>query len=226
MDISKRIRTLRKSLDITQEQLAKACGVSTQTVIRWEAGEREPSGDTLRSLVSALDTSVAYLMGETSNPQQGKAANIVMPRFEDMVKVLILPREAKACNGGGFDWGGEAFEFESEWFIPAPDLVRRYGSYKLIGMYTEGDSMEPDIQDGAMVIFTPDERESIAAGRIMVVNYNGRMIVRGVIEQGNHVILRAKNKEYVDITVKPDDDFWVCGRVLKIISMDDPKPVI
>lgn len=37
-DFGKRLKTLRKSVDITQEQLADALGISYQAVSKWETG--------------------------------------------------------------------------------------------------------------------------------------------------------------------------------------------
>lgn len=48
--------------------MAEALGVSPKTVSPWETGEREPDLATLHELARILDTSVAYLVGETDDP--------------------------------------------------------------------------------------------------------------------------------------------------------------
>lgn len=48
--------------------MAEALGVSPKTVSHWETGEREPDLATLHELARILDTSVAYLVGETDDP--------------------------------------------------------------------------------------------------------------------------------------------------------------
>lgn len=50
MNYSKKIKDLRESLLLTQEELAKKLGVSFATVNRWENGHYEPTMKTKRKL--------------------------------------------------------------------------------------------------------------------------------------------------------------------------------
>ncbi|MEG1837659.1 MAG: helix-turn-helix transcriptional regulator, partial [Synergistaceae bacterium] len=58
------LKTIRKDKKITQDIFAKEVCVSVDTVRRWESGEREPRYSDLQKIAKALNTSVAYLMGE------------------------------------------------------------------------------------------------------------------------------------------------------------------
>jgi DNA-binding transcriptional regulator YiaG len=44
------ILTLRKTLEMTQQQLADRIGAQRHTVARWELGENEPRGANLKAL--------------------------------------------------------------------------------------------------------------------------------------------------------------------------------
>ncbi len=55
-----KIKEKREELNITQEQLAEKCGVSTRTIQRIEAGA-EPKGHTLNALTKALGLEVSDL---------------------------------------------------------------------------------------------------------------------------------------------------------------------
>lgn len=44
------IKKLRKTLDLTQEQLAELIGAQRSTVARWELGENQPRGANLKAL--------------------------------------------------------------------------------------------------------------------------------------------------------------------------------
>ena len=50
-----RIRELRESLRLTQEEFARELGVSFTTVSRWENGHGKPSPLALRQLLDLLD---------------------------------------------------------------------------------------------------------------------------------------------------------------------------
>ena len=52
--ISNQIRVLRVARDMTQEQLANACGVTRQTIIALEAGKYSPSLELAFKLAIAL----------------------------------------------------------------------------------------------------------------------------------------------------------------------------
>ncbi len=59
-----RIRQARRRAGLSQEELAKASGVSPATVVQVELGHRRPQGRTLRKLAAALGVEVAELIEE------------------------------------------------------------------------------------------------------------------------------------------------------------------
>ena len=63
-----RMKKRREDLRLSQEALGKKIGVTGKTIWRLENGERESKSSALLQIASALDTSVAYLMGETEDP--------------------------------------------------------------------------------------------------------------------------------------------------------------
>jgi transcriptional regulator with XRE-family HTH domain len=68
INLSEQIKTIREREHLKQKDIAEKIGVSIQTVGRWERGERSPDAAGLQSLAAALNTSVAYLLGETDDP--------------------------------------------------------------------------------------------------------------------------------------------------------------
>ena len=67
MNITEKIKELRKKLNLTQEKLSEKIGVSAMTVRRWEWGDRIPRANELEKLAQALGTTAGYLLGETEN---------------------------------------------------------------------------------------------------------------------------------------------------------------
>lgn len=60
--LGEKIRKLRKSRDLTQEQLAELANIDPKTVIELEAGKRaNPTLQTLNKLARALKTSLENL---------------------------------------------------------------------------------------------------------------------------------------------------------------------
>jgi len=67
-----RIKELRESKRLSQEELSEKAGVSLRTIQRMENGESAPRGSTLRNIASSLDVSSDYF----STPTQEKTGTI------------------------------------------------------------------------------------------------------------------------------------------------------
>ena len=63
-----RIRECRKRAGVKQEELARAVGLSSITVSRYETGERDPKSADLINIAHALGCTVNELIGEDINP--------------------------------------------------------------------------------------------------------------------------------------------------------------
>ena len=61
MFMGERIKQKRKSLNLTQEELAGKMGVSYQAVSKWENDASMPDTAILPALANALDTNLDYL---------------------------------------------------------------------------------------------------------------------------------------------------------------------
>ncbi|EMG32518.1 helix-turn-helix domain-containing protein [Streptococcus oralis] len=59
----KRLREVRKSKKLTQQQIADEIGVNRGSYSNWEKGKREPSFENLVKLADLLDVSLDWLFG-------------------------------------------------------------------------------------------------------------------------------------------------------------------
>lgn len=74
-EIGLRIRTMRKSRNMTQEDLAKAIEQSASSITMYETGRREPDLETLEALADVFNVTLGSIVsGETRN-----GAPIVIP---------------------------------------------------------------------------------------------------------------------------------------------------
>jgi transcriptional regulator with XRE-family HTH domain len=69
MGLSQNIATLRKNVGMSQEKLAEKCGVSRQSVTKWESGESEPSIDKLCRLSEVFNVSLDDLIKYNASPK-------------------------------------------------------------------------------------------------------------------------------------------------------------
>ena len=61
-EIGTRIRTMRKSRQMTQEDLAKAIGQSPSSITMYETGRREPDFETMEALADVFNVPLASLV--------------------------------------------------------------------------------------------------------------------------------------------------------------------
>lgn len=70
-EISKRIRLLRKELNLTQKQLSEVTGLSYGAIANYEQGFREPNSKSMVIFENLFQVSGAYLRGETDERMHG-----------------------------------------------------------------------------------------------------------------------------------------------------------
>jgi transcriptional regulator with XRE-family HTH domain len=78
------IRLRRRSLGLTQEQLASACGISFQQVQKYENGANRVSFSRLVQVARALECRVTDLTGALDQPE-------IAPADFEFLKLMTLP---------------------------------------------------------------------------------------------------------------------------------------
>ena len=67
ISFGKKLAILRKEKKLSQTELAKKLGTSVSVISRYERDGMTPSIETAKKLANLLETTVAYLLGETDN---------------------------------------------------------------------------------------------------------------------------------------------------------------
>lgn len=96
-NLSQRVKELRKEKGLSQEGLAKTAGLSLRTIQRVENQETEPTGDTLKRIATALDSTPAELLNWTEDTLKAtvKTKNEYLHIFEDK---LVISKSPKSMN--------------------------------------------------------------------------------------------------------------------------------
>lgn len=233
---------------LTGETLGRELNISQVHANDIFAGRKKPSLELLASIAKFFGTSTDFLLGNTGSTASSESGlttaegesfasgdkidhgmsikNIIPPR--NMMMIPVISPEIRPSAGIGNDYSYSDLEWTVIDTIPLADgeIAAFYSADNLLSMYVEGDSMEPQIHDGDLVVF--NMTHEWVSGNIMVVCLDGRLLVKGLIYdgEGKPPILRSTNKEYPDIHVNENSFFVVYGRVLRIVRMSKPKPVI
>ena len=235
MEMGARIRELRKRAGISQMKLGSIIDVDANAISRWERDKVEPARSSLIKLANALGTTIDYLIGQADLSEDNgrvqyghqETSYICGAGFANMnyaVTVKVLPRDIVFESIKTPFWRDKKFRFESVLRLPVQDMPH-FSS--LIAIYAENESMAPAIRTGDMALFADESSECRKArtGDVVAANYNGRVVIRGLLLRGSAVTLKAKNPEFEDIDITADDDFGILGKVLKIYSFRDAAPL-
>jgi SOS-response transcriptional repressor LexA len=141
-----RLRARREAVGLTQEKLAKQCGVSRAAVAQWEAGVTRPGLDNLVRAAKALDVWLSWLTaGDQSLPDGPSPFSSAGARRQipviDYVRAGLWDAVADPyAPGGGLD-------------DIATDLEL---SPKAFALVVRGESMDPEFRDGDKIIIDPE----------------------------------------------------------------------
>jgi transcriptional regulator with XRE-family HTH domain len=89
---NERLRFRRKEKGLSQPELAAESGLSKGSISNYERGERQPELDELVRLAVALGTTVAYLSGETDNPERDPVLELSNLQFRNPTGAPIDPK--------------------------------------------------------------------------------------------------------------------------------------
>jgi len=184
--------------------------VSTH-LTRYESGEREPPSDLLLAIARTCGVSVEWLLtGEGVGPDGAAPA----PSHAIAGVAMIKRLSARAGAGVGDDADDSLDE-------PLPldmETARSIGypTTRLRAAKVVGESMRPELNDGDTVIIAadPEARDGICA-----IVFDGTVRVKMIQAQlGGRFDIVSINPEFPRITVGPDDDVRVIGRVVLSIK--------
>ncbi|VBB06492.1 Hypothetical protein LUCI_1725 [Lucifera butyrica] len=84
---AERLKMLRTGKGITQEELARLCGVRQQTIGGWETGRTQPDQKSIVYLADLFDVSIDFLFGRTNERQPGTGVKAIDdPEVLDFMK--------------------------------------------------------------------------------------------------------------------------------------------
>lgn len=154
MNTNELLRSKRKELNLTMKQVADYVGVSEATVSRWESGNIANMGrDKIALLSQILKITPGAIAGYDSYQKDlGKKAAVKIP-------VLGLVRAGIPMD---------AVEYIIDYEEISEDMARQ-GEF--FGLQIKGDSMEPKISEGDVVIVR--KQPDVESGEIAIVLVNG-----------------------------------------------------
>lgn len=193
-----RLRSVREQRNLSQKQVADYLGITSQAYGYYERGERNPGSDNLRKLANYFDVSVDYLLGRDQG--QNQTNNRYIPLLGSVPAGVPI----------------EAIEDIEEYIDIYPRFVK-HG--ELFALHVKGDSMEPDLRSGDIVII--EKQEYVDNGDIAVVRVNGEDVtLKRVKLSQKGLMLIPSNPAYDPVFFDSDQvatlPVTIIGKVIEI----------
>lgn len=183
MDISSRIASVRKSLGLSQAEVARRLGWSPPNYARIEKGRFTPSLKSLEAIAEALEVPLSALAEERA--------------MSDEVPVVAF-----ASAGPGVEFTDQGYPAGGGmYFLPRPPQFTDPNGF---GVEVSGDSMVPKYEDGQVVMV--DTRKRPVSGDYAVVGLmSGDKYVKRYREGGGMVVLESVNPLYPPVVIDPSE---------------------
>ncbi len=193
------IKSRRKELNLTLEQVGDLVGVGKSTVRKWETGDIENmKRDKIVKLAKALRVSPSYIMGiEDEQPQLETLPVKKIPVVSKISAGLPIYNEENLIDYIYF--ATNKLNSDKEEF----------------GLKVSGDSMDKIFQDGDIVVVEKDSIvENGQLGVVMINGYNAT--VKRIRYNGDQVILipESNNTNHYPQVYGKDDEVKIIGRVV------------
>lgn len=111
---------------------------------------------------------------------------------------------------------GKPYPETSDCTIIVRKVVRHLARGNRYVIRVTGDSMEPRIEDGDLILV--DYSKEPHPGNIVIALINGAAVMKKYLRQKGRVILRSTNPKYSDIEIAETDQFVIAGVVLRIVE--------
>lgn len=208
MEMSQIIKSRRKDLNLTLEEVGSFVGVGKSTVRKWENGDIENMRrDKIAALAEVLQVSINYLMGWDDVPTKS---------IFDYKNILPMPKMKKVPLLGTIACGVPILAEENieDYINMAEDVPADYA------LRCKGDSMiNARIFDGDIVFIR--QQPDVADGEIAAVLIEDEATLKRVKKYPGKLVLRPENPLYDDIIITGYEleSVRIIGRAVAFLSV-------
>lgn len=216
MAVGDRIAARLAELGMSQSELARKVELAQPTINnlinRNKVGTKH-----LHRIAYALQTSAAYLSGETDDPSAGALPIPTPELIAEQLGMRLIPEIDLdfALGGGAFIDGAVGttlVPFRSDWL----DRIVRYGPSDLFLTRGDGDSMMPTILDEDDVIVNRADKTITKQDRIWALGYGQLATIKRVRRMSDGRFLLMSDNPNVSPIEAVEDELHVVGRVVWI----------
>ncbi len=219
--LARNITALRKHLKKNQADFAEMFDTAQPTVSKWESGQTIPEGENLSLLVELSGVGTRAFCDTPWSPPKGngQGSGIIMSPedFADELGLALIDEVDLALGMGATYLDGTAevkgrAPFRMEWLRGLYDGP--VSALKVV--QGRGDSMEPTIRDGDIVLLDTSSRRLDDQDMIWAVSYGDLGMIRRLRRLPSGALLMSPDNPVVRPTEAHDGECHIMGRVIFI----------
>ena len=208
MNFRTRLKQLRNEKKINQRELANFLKVAPSTISMYESGQREPNFEVLESLADFFNVDLNYLLGKSNKTTK------LMLEDSQPSQGLQIPVLGTVAAGMPISAVEDILDYEE-----VPQSWENQGEF--FGLRFKGDSMQPKMDDGDVVIVR--QQSDANSGDTVIALVNGDdATCKKLQKTENGIMLVSTNPNYLpmfftneEIATKP---VVILGKVVELRS--------
>ena len=208
MKIGDKLKKLRSSTELSQEELAKKLQTSRSSIGMIESNARKPTTDTLMKYAEFFDVSVDYLLGTPNDTVEMLGQAVTMnkyPYIDDYVSA-------------GSPVTIEGMKDVPNIYVPDELLGSYAGSKRLFFLKVNGESMNKIIPNGSTIgVISYDSINDLKSGDIVVYSTkDGEYAVKYFYKKDTKLIFKPSSTldYYYDLVFNIEDNISIIGKVV------------
>lgn len=205
-------------------KLADILNTSQSTISQWQLGLKGASKENMRKLADFFNVPLEYLANDKFDTPESAVDNKSFRFFnKNQSDTVYVPFFKDGRVSAGF--GTENYDNGEHEFLPfkPQDLRLMFNASPnaVLGIIPcLGNSMEPTIMEGDLVVFQKDDMQ--IEGAIYVCRYDNELFVKR-LKKRPYLSLISDNKEYEPISVNELEEVYILGRVVGSYSINSKK---
>lgn len=209
MQASEQIKAIRKFKNLSQSELAIICDVSTSAIGNIESGrQKEISRNIMKELVNSIGVNPSWLLtgeGEMFTDTKEEPVRHPIKTIVESIEGLLIPYLDQPVSAG---FGQELLnEEDNDRYICIPDTG---GKKDLKALTVKGDSMEPTLKNGDIVVC--DTGGWDGDGVYVIKTHEFAFVKRVVLQTEGYQVI-SDNKMYPPYQVPVSEDTVIVGKV-------------
>ena len=206
MNFRTRLKQLRNEKKINQRELANFLKVAPSTISMYESGQREPNFEVLESIADFFNVDLNYLLGKSDKTTKLMIEDSQPPQG---LKIPVLGTVAAGIPISAVE---DILDYEE-----VPQSWENQGEF--FGLRIKGDSMQPKMDDGDVVIVR--QQSDANSGDTVIALVNGDdATCKKLQKTDNGIMLVSTNPNYLpmfftkeEIVTKP---VVILGKVVEL----------